>query len=185
MRNWYQVLGVSHGASLDEIKRAYRKKAKETHPDHNPNDPNAGEKFKIIRLAYGMLKNMRKRRDDDQNLESKATNGMISLITYDTPYIRVFKFFERKSLSPNEVRAGTIFMFITLLIDNYDKDVVDAYAWLEVGRKWKISNIEKEQKFISTKISPQKKKVALERSREYLEIIRIYTGVSPLSSKNG
>ena len=51
----YQVLGVSKTASQDEIKKAYRKKAKEYHPDLHPDDPDAAEKMNRIAEAYDIL----------------------------------------------------------------------------------------------------------------------------------
>lgn len=53
----YQVLGVPQGASQDEIKRAYRKKAKECHPDLHPDDPDARRKMQEVNEAYDMLMN--------------------------------------------------------------------------------------------------------------------------------
>lgn len=53
----YKVLGISPGASQDEIKKAYRKKAKECHPDLHPNDPEAARKMNEINEAYDMLQN--------------------------------------------------------------------------------------------------------------------------------
>ncbi len=56
----YKVLGVDRGASKEEIKKAYRKKAKEYHPDLHPNDPRATEKMNEINEAYDMLCNPEK-----------------------------------------------------------------------------------------------------------------------------
>lgn len=53
----YKVLGVERGASQDEIKRAYRKKAKECHPDLHPDDPDARRKMQEANEAYDMLMN--------------------------------------------------------------------------------------------------------------------------------
>jgi len=53
----YKVLGISQGASQDEIKRAYRRKAKENHPDLHPDDPNAERRMNEINEAYDMLMN--------------------------------------------------------------------------------------------------------------------------------
>ena len=55
--NPHKVLGVSEGASMDEIKRAYRKLAKQYHPDLHPDDPRANEKMQQINEAYDMLCN--------------------------------------------------------------------------------------------------------------------------------
>ena len=53
----YQVLGISRDASQEEIKRAYRRKAKENHPDLHPNDPDANKRMNEINQAYDMLTN--------------------------------------------------------------------------------------------------------------------------------
>ena len=53
----YKVLGVSQGASPDEIKKAYRKKAKECHPDLHPDDPTAKQRMQEVNEAYDMLMN--------------------------------------------------------------------------------------------------------------------------------
>lgn len=53
----YKVLGIQQGASQDEIKRAYRQRAKENHPDLHPDDPNATQKMNEINEAYDMLMN--------------------------------------------------------------------------------------------------------------------------------
>ena len=53
----YKILGVSQGASQEEIKKAYRKKAKECHPDLHPDDPDARKKMQDVNEAYDMLMN--------------------------------------------------------------------------------------------------------------------------------
>ncbi len=65
-RDYYEVLGVSKSATADEIKKAYRKKAIQYHPDKNPGDKEAEEKFKEAAEAYDVLSDEQKRQRYDQ-----------------------------------------------------------------------------------------------------------------------
>ena len=65
-RDYYEVLGVGKTATADEIKKAYRKKAVQYHPDKNPGDKAAEEKFKEAAEAYEVLSDPQKRQRYDQ-----------------------------------------------------------------------------------------------------------------------
>jgi len=65
-RDYYQVLGVAETATTDEIKKAFRRLAKQHHPDRNPNNPQGAERFKEINEAHDVLSDAAKRKKYDQ-----------------------------------------------------------------------------------------------------------------------
>src|SRR6476620_9097885 len=64
-KDYYKILGVARGASADDIKKAFRKLARKYHPDVNPGDKKAEEKFKEINEAYEVLSDTQKRQKYD------------------------------------------------------------------------------------------------------------------------
>lgn len=66
MSDYYSILGIDKGASEAEVKKAYRKKAQEFHPDKNPGDKGAEAKFKEVQEAYEVLSDSQKRSRYDQ-----------------------------------------------------------------------------------------------------------------------
>jgi DnaJ-class molecular chaperone len=71
-KDLYKLLGLSRGASRDDIRKAHRMLVRKYHPDANPQDPQAEERFKEIQQAYEVLSNEQKRREYDQRFHASS-----------------------------------------------------------------------------------------------------------------
>lgn len=75
VKDYYDVLGVAEDASEKEIKKAYRKLAQRYHPDRNPDDPEAEDRFKDVQEAYGVLSDDEKRKEYDRARKNPFGSG--------------------------------------------------------------------------------------------------------------
>ncbi|HBL12011.1 MAG TPA: molecular chaperone DnaJ [Cyanobacteria bacterium UBA11162] len=87
-RNYYQILEVSKEATSQEIKKAYRRLARQYHPDLHPENPAATERFKEICQAYQILSNPLQRREYDQQFEFKQSQAKTTRMTAQDFYQR-------------------------------------------------------------------------------------------------
>lgn len=74
-KEYYEILGISENATESEIKKAYRKKAMEFHPDRNPGNHEAEAQFKKINEAYSVLSDPQKKANYDQFSSAEGMGG--------------------------------------------------------------------------------------------------------------
>ncbi|WP_423126778.1 molecular chaperone DnaJ [Gaoshiqia sp. Z1-71] len=92
-RDYYEILGVGKDASAEEIKKAYRKKAIQYHPDKNPGNKEAEEKFKEAAEAYEVLSNPQKKQRYDQFGHAGMGNGGAGFSQHDMSMDDIFSMF--------------------------------------------------------------------------------------------
>jgi curved DNA-binding protein len=99
-RDFYSVLGVSRGASADDIKKRYRKLAAKLHPDKNPGDKAAESQFKDVNRAYEVLSDPKKRSLYDEFGEDALREG------FDPDRMRQYRAWTNQGGMPGGVRGG-------------------------------------------------------------------------------
>ena len=136
MDDLYSVLGVSKTATAEEIKKAYRNLAFKYHPDRNPGDKAAEEKFKQISAAYSVLGDETKRRQYDSYgnyAENSRSSTYGSQNSSSNQYGSYWDFFGGDAYNgrhPNEGRTSYSYTYTTRHTERPDR----AYGWRMLGR---------------------------------------------------
>jgi len=118
-RDYYEILGVNRQTDALEIKKAYRRLAVKYHPDKNPGDPEAEEKFKELAEAFEVLSNDRKRQVYDQfghdglkaggsvsmipGIFSSSLWGRLSVVVWAGEYLAIYS---ALAVEPDRAHAG-------------------------------------------------------------------------------
>lgn len=106
VRNYYEILGVSKNAPADEIKKAYRTLARRYHPDRNPGNKAAEEKFKDINEAYEILSDQTRRVQYDRSQGQKVTGNRNSTNPFSN-FVRPNRPGTRATVDRSRVRVDT------------------------------------------------------------------------------
>ena len=118
MRDLYEILGVSKSASQDEIKKAYRKLAIKYHPDKNPGNKSAEEKFKKISEAYGVLSDESKRAEYDSpsfsSMEGNPFDPFSGFSGFGDIFSEFFSSASRQQSRPREFRNPDLHLKLKL-----------------------------------------------------------------------
>src|SRR5258707_1896347 len=109
-RDYYEVLGIARNATGEEVKRAYRKLAVKVHPDKNPDDPRAEEKFKELGEAYDMLMDADKRAAYDRFGHAAFAPGGIGFgrETFHDPFEIFREWFVRTGFGSRQFQTAIV-----------------------------------------------------------------------------
>lgn len=117
-RDFYNILGVPRNANSNQVKKAYRRLAKELHPDKNPDDPEASQKFQDLGAAYEVLADEDKRSKYDQcGEECLKKDGMMNSVDPFASFFGEFGFFGGSNSNNQEIPRGSnveMDLFVTL-----------------------------------------------------------------------
>ena len=119
-RDYYEVLGIDRGATAEEVKKAYRKKAFKFHPDRNADDPESSAKFKEVAEAYEVLSNQDQRARYDQfghaGVGGGGTGGFEGFTDPNDLFSNLFDLFGqgRRQRGPQRGRSLRVAMSLTL-----------------------------------------------------------------------
>ncbi|MGP8214249.1 MAG: DNA polymerase I [Bacteroidia bacterium] len=135
-KDYYSILGIDRNATADEIKKAYRKKAMQHHPDRNPNDKDAADKFKEIAEAYDVLGDPKKRKQYDRTGHSGIGGGKSSNTSSNSGSIIDPIFGEFYTITPK----GKLVIDDAQLIDFIEKC---GWRWITIGGGKRLVRIRK------------------------------------------
>lgn len=125
MTTLYEELEVEKTATPDEIKKAYRKKSKKVHPDHNPDDPEAAEKFGALTRAYDILMDEDKRKRYDAG-ENPDTMGSMK--------------------TPRDMAVHAVINLFHSVLDQVDEGGTDVFMVMKEAISGNVLNFKKEIK---------------------------------------
>ena len=103
----YKTLGINKGASEQEIKKAYRKKAMELHPDKNPGNKKAEDSFKKVSEAYEVLSDSTKKQNYDKFGTAGPNNGFQGFANHDDIFSRFNDIFGESFFNQGQQRGHT------------------------------------------------------------------------------
>ncbi|XP_069108224.1 dnaJ homolog subfamily B member 11-like [Argopecten irradians] len=135
-RDFYHILGVRKSATKNEIKKAYRKLAKEMHPDKNQGDPEANERFQDLGAAYEVLSDDEKRKIYDKHGEEGLKKGDVSGDPFESFFGGFSPFFGGSRSQDREVpRGGDVIMDLEVTLEElYTGNFVEVIRYKPVAK---------------------------------------------------